>query len=221
MSGGFLGVLKAASLDDSADSYGGAAGRHGDGLPTGTPNNFMFATGIECSDPVVGAVRFRRNQMAECGHYQHWQQDFRLVQDLGLRYLRYGLSYHLTHLGPGKYDWTFADAALGELKRLGITPILDLLHFGVPDWLGDFQNPALPLHFAEYAGAVARRYPWIRFYTPVNEIYVTARSSGLDGLWNEQLKSPAGFVTAMKHLSAASILACQAIVRERPDAVIV
>ena len=221
MAEGFLDILDRAKLDTSADSYGGAAGRHGDGLPTGTPNNFMFATGIECSDPVVGAGRFRRDQMAECGHYEHWQQDFKLVQGLGLKYLRYGLSYHLTHLGPGKYDWAFADAALGELKRLGITPILDLLHFGVPDWLGDFQNPELPLHFAEYAGAVARRYSWIRFYTPVNEIYVTARSSGLDGLWNEQLKSPAGFVTAMKHLSAASILACQAIVRERPDAVIV
>ena len=28
--------------------------------------------------------------------------------------------------------------------------------------MGDFQNPEMPLHFAEYAGAVAERYPWVR-----------------------------------------------------------
>lgn len=48
---------------------------------------------------------------------------------------------------------------MAEIQRLGITPILDLLHFGVPDWLGNFQNPELPVHFAHYAAAVARRYP--------------------------------------------------------------
>jgi beta-glucosidase/6-phospho-beta-glucosidase/beta-galactosidase len=68
----------------------------------------------------------------------------------------------------------------------------------VPDWLGNFQNPELALHFAEYAKAVARRYPWVRYFTPVNEIYVTARISAEDGLWNEQLTSDKGFVTALK-----------------------
>ena len=202
MTESFLDILKRARLDASGDVYGGADGSHGDGLPTGAPNNFMFATGIECSYPAVGDDHFRRDQLAECGHYAHWRQDFFLVKDLGLKYLRYGLPYYRVHLGPGRYDWEFADQALGELRRLGITPILDLLHFGVPDWLGDFQNPALPLYFAEYAGAVARRYPWIRFYTPVNEIYITARSSGLDGVWNERLSTPQGFVTALDDFGA-------------------
>jgi beta-glucosidase/6-phospho-beta-glucosidase/beta-galactosidase len=125
------------------------------------------------------------------------------------------------HLGPGRYDWSFADEVMAEMKRLRITPILDLLHFGLPDWLGDFQNPELPLRFAEYAGAVAKRYPWVRFFTPVNEMYVTARLSAKEGVWNEQLKTDTGFVTAVKHLVASSILACQAIVQRRPDAIIV
>ena len=66
-----------------------------------------------------------------------------------------------------------------------LTPILDLMHFGVPDWIGDFQNPELPVHFAKFCSAVARRYPWVRYYTPVNEIYVTAKMSAKDGVWNE------------------------------------
>jgi beta-glucosidase/6-phospho-beta-glucosidase/beta-galactosidase len=107
------------------------------------------------------------------------------------------------------------------MQRLNITPILDLLHFGVPNWIGDFQNPELPLLFAEYADAVAERYPWVRYYTPVNEIYVTAKMSAKDGIWNEQLKTDKAFVTALKHTVAASILANHAISQRRPDCVIV
>jgi hypothetical protein len=68
---------------------------------------------------------------------------------------------------------------------------------------------------------VAQRYPWVRGYTPVNEIYVCARNSGWDGLWNERLRSERGFVTALKHLVAADLLAAAAIVRHVPNAVIV
>ncbi|MBD2723004.1 family 1 glycosylhydrolase [Hymenobacter armeniacus] len=205
----------------AGDEFGGARGHDGRGLPTGLPNNFMFATGIECSNPTIDHGRTRRDLLEECGHYERWREDLALVKGLGLKVLRYGLPYHKTHLGPGKYDWEFADQVMAEMQRLEITPILDLLHFGVPDWLGNFQNPELPVHFAEYAGAVARRYPWVRYYTPINEIYVTARMSAKDGLWNEQLKSDRGFVTAMKHLVAASIMATQQIAVHRPDCIIV
>jgi beta-glucosidase/6-phospho-beta-glucosidase/beta-galactosidase len=61
----------------------------------------------------------------------------------------------------------------------------------------------------------------VRHYTPINEIYVTARVSALDGLWNEQLTSDAAYVTATKHLVAASILATHRIALRRPDCIIV
>jgi beta-glucosidase/6-phospho-beta-glucosidase/beta-galactosidase len=163
----------------------------------------------------------RRDLLEECGHYRRWREDLDLVLDLGLKVLRYGLPIHTTFLGPGRYDWSFADEVMGAMRRLGITPILDLLHFGVPDWLGDFQNPELPTHFADYCGAVSERYPWVRYYTPVNEIYVTAKFSGLEGKWNEQLKTDRGFVTAMKHCVAASILGTHQIAKNRSDCVIV
>jgi beta-glucosidase/6-phospho-beta-glucosidase/beta-galactosidase len=188
------------------------------------PWEFGFATGIECSNPTIvdrEGRRVRRDLLEECGHYERWREDLQLVKELGIPCLRYGLPNHRIHLGADRYDWSFADEALAEIRRLGITPILDLLHFGVPDWLGDFQNPDLPLHFARYAGAVAERYPWVRFYTPVNEIYVAARNSGLDGRWNERLHTEQGFVAAIKHLVAANLLAEAAIARHRPDLVII
>ncbi len=125
------------------------------------------------------------------------------------------------HRVPGSYDWSFPDAALPVLREPGITPIVDLCHFGVPDWIGDFQNADFPHHFAEYARAFAARYPWVRLYTPVNEMYVTAEFSGSFGWWNERLRSHRGFVGALKNATRAAVEAMLAIVDERPDALFV
>lgn len=195
-----------------------------DASPTNPPSEFGFATGIECSNPTIVDAegrRIRRDLLEECGHYSRWREDLQLVREMGIRCLRYGLPIHRIHLGPERYDWSLADEPMAEMQRLGLEPFLDLMHFGVPDWIGDLQNPELPFHFAKYAGAVATRYPWVRFYTPVNEIYVAARNSGMDGLWNERLRTERGFVTATKHLVAANLLASAEILRRRHDLVIV
>jgi len=150
-----------------------------------------------------------------------WQEDFHLVRELGIPFLRYGPPYHLAHVGPGHYDWSFSDITMDELRRLGITPIADLCHFGVPDWVGDFQNPDWAPHFAEFAGAFARRYPWVRFYTPINEIFICATFSALNGWWNECLASDFAWVTAIKNLCRANVLAMRAISNAIPEAVFI
>ena len=210
---------------------------------------FLFATGIEGSNPVIvdaAGQRIRQDQMEASDHYRRWHEDFDLVVGLGVSHLRWGPPIHRTWIGPGRYDWSFCDDAIAELARLGITPILDLCHFGLPDWLGDsFQNPDFPHEFAVYASDFAQRYPWVRLYTPVNEIYICARFSAELGWWNERLLSrgivappdptdrPAGglwdagpgsevpFVTALKHMCRASILAMEAILAVTPDALFV
>ena len=181
---------------------------------------FMFAVGIECSCPVVeGNVRV--DQLASTGHYDLWQTDLKLVRELGLRYLRYGPPIYRIWKGPDEYDWSFLDPVLHEMRRLGIVPVIDLVHFGLPDWLGSFQNPEWPQRFADYAHRFAERYPWVRYYTPVNEIYVTALFSGAFGWWNERLVSDLGFVTNVKHCVRASVLGMRAILDLRPDAIFI
>lgn len=185
---------------------------------------FMFATGIESSYPTIPLPDGRRkriDQMEKTGHYQRWRDDFRLVKELGLDYLRYGPPYYSTHTGPGRYNWSFADETLNALKEMGIVPIADLCHFGVPDWIGDFQNPDWPRFFAEYAGAFAKRYPWVHLFTPVNEIFIAASFSAQYGWWNECLASDRAFVTALKHLCQANELAEAAVLRHQPNATFV
>jgi beta-glucosidase/6-phospho-beta-glucosidase/beta-galactosidase len=182
---------------------------------------FLFATGIENSNPTIQNGKLRVDEMEKCGHYQHWRRDFELVQELGISFLRYGPPIHTTWLGPGKYDWSFADVTFQELLRRNIAPIVDLCHFGVPDWLGNFQNPEFPALFAQYARAFAQRFPWVQLYTPVNEMYICAQFSALYGWWNEQLSSDQAFVTALKYIVKANVLAMQSILEVRPDAIFI
>jgi beta-glucosidase/6-phospho-beta-glucosidase/beta-galactosidase len=181
-------------------------------------NKFMFATGIENSYPTVfiDGKRIRVDELEKTGHYKRWKEDFKLVKEIGVDFLRYGPPYYSTHLGPGQYNWSFADDTLNELKELHITPIVDLCHFGVPDWIDSFQNPDFPQYFAEYALAFAKRFPQLKFYTPVNEIFVTASFSGQYGWWNESLADDRSFVTALKNLCKANVLAMEAIARVQP-----
>lgn len=187
-------------------------------------NRFIFATGIENSYPIIklpdGSAK-RVDEMEKCGHYNNWQLDFQLVDEMGISYLRYGAPYYKTHLGPGKYDWHFSDDTFYRLREMHITPIVDLCHFGLPDWLGNFQNPEFPQYFAEYAREFALRYPYMKYYTPVNEIFITAMFSAQYGWWNECLSDDRSFVTALKHLCKANVLAMHEILKVQPNAIFI
>ena len=182
---------------------------------------FMFATGIENSYPTIEQGRVRVDEMESCGHNALWSRDFDLVQEMGIRFLRYGPALHRVWSGPGKYDWSFSDITYADLRRRNIITISDLCHFGVPDWIGNFQNPEFPELFASYARAFAQRYPWVQLYTPVNEMFICATFSAAYGWWNEQLKSDRAFVTALKHIVKANVLAMNAILDVRPDAIFI
>jgi beta-glucosidase/6-phospho-beta-glucosidase/beta-galactosidase len=216
----------APRYDGRAKAHHPARGRHTAHAEheSVSARHFIFCTGIENSYPVItnkAGQRMRRDGMLMSDHYDRWREDFQLVEDMGITFLRTGPPYYRCHQGPLKYDWSFPDQTFKRLRQMQIHPITDMCHFGVPDWAGDFQNPEWPPLFADYCRAFARRFPWVRFYTPVNEIYVCARFSGQLGWWNEQLKSDRAFVTAMRHMCRANIMAEEAILEIQPDALFI
>jgi beta-glucosidase/6-phospho-beta-glucosidase/beta-galactosidase len=138
-----------------------------------------------------------------------------------VRALRWGAPYYRAHLGPDRFDWSWSDAPLERLRALGIAPILDLCHFGVPDWLDGFRDPAFPVLFADYARQAARRYPWVKHWTPVNEMFVCANFSADEGLVERARHGPPLVRPHARNLCMAHELAVEAILGEIPDAIIV
>ena len=153
-------------------------------------------------------------------HYERWREDFQLVKDLGITFLRYGPPYYRCHAGPEQYDWSWPDETFPVLRKMQIHPIVDLCHFGVPDWVGGFQNPEWPPLFADYARAFAERFPWVRFYTPVNEIFIAASFSAELGWWNERLHDD-GASSPRSSTARANVLAEEAILEVQPEALFV
>jgi beta-glucosidase/6-phospho-beta-glucosidase/beta-galactosidase len=182
---------------------------------------FMFATGIENSYPSINQGRTRIDEMESCHHYERWQEDLDNTQHLGINVLRYGPALYRIWLGPHRYDWSFVDVVFNEMRRRDLIVIADLCHFGVPDWIGNFQNPDFPPLFADYAHDFALRYPWVQFYTPINEMYICALFSAYYGWWNEQMTTDVSFVTALKHIVKANVMAMHRILEVRPDAIFV
>src|SRR5437773_5034461 len=180
---------------------------------------FMFTTGIENSAPRVDGRRV--DELDKSGHYDRWREDLDLVDEMEIRFLRYGPPLHRTYVGHNRFDWSFADETFAVLRQKNIAPIADLCHFGIPDWIGDFQNPDFPQLFAAYARSFADRFQWVQLFTPINEMYICAMFSARYGWWNEQLASDRTFVTALKHIVKANVLAMKAILEIRPDAIFI
>ncbi|WP_116996619.1 family 1 glycosylhydrolase [Desertimonas flava] len=183
---------------------------------------FVVAAGIECSAPVI-AGGIRQDELRKTGHWERYREDLELVASFGIRYLRYGVPFHVVANDPDptRFDWDWTDRALGALRTAGIEPILDLLHFGLPDDICAVGDPALIPRYERFVEAVVERYPWVRYYTPVNEPYVTAWFSAREGLWNERRRDDVSFVAAIDNVAHCAVRGMHLISERRPDAIFI
>ncbi|MBD0334249.1 MAG: family 1 glycosylhydrolase, partial [Cyanobacteria bacterium Co-bin13] len=137
--------------------------------------------GIECTVNRVGDNY--GDQLQRNGH-ENRIEDLDLFASLGIRAIRYPVLWERTAPnGVEQADWSWADERLERLRQLDICPIVGLLHHGSGPRYTSMVDPLFGEKLAEYAQAVAERYPWVSRYTPVNEPLTTARFSGLYGLW--------------------------------------
>jgi beta-glucosidase len=179
---------------------------------------FVIATGIECAAP-VGPGGDQHDRPRSTGHREQYLQDFRLVRELGLRYLRWGVPFHVVAADRRRHDWTWTDLAVDALAEEGIEPIANLLDVGLPDDVAGLADPTLPGRYLRYVEAFVSRYRWIRWYTPVNAPLVAAlRSARLAGR-NHRHADEAALARAMVTLADLSLGAMAVIRALRPDAV--
>ena len=175
--------------------------------------------GLECT---VNRVRDQYfSQMERNGHAERLQ-DLERFASLGIRAIRYPVLWERTAPdGIDSADWSWSDERLPVLQQLGVMPIVGLVHHGSGPRHTSLVAPDFAEKLAEYAGAVARRYPWVEYWTPVNEPCTTARFSGLNGVWYPHDTSEEGFIRALVNQCRAVVLAMRAIRAVNPDAKLV
>jgi beta-glucosidase/6-phospho-beta-glucosidase/beta-galactosidase len=189
------------------------------------PDTFVWASGIE--DTFVPQVRPGDRALDEyelMGHYQHWREDLALARELGLDALRWGVPWYRVEPKQGQFDWSWTDQVIPYLvEDLGITPIIDLMHYGCPFWLqGEFANQNYPQAIASYAAAFAKRYhSLVHCYTPLNEPIVNALMCGKNGAWPPYLLGDRGYVRVMMQLAKGIVRTIAAVKEHDPDALMI
>jgi beta-glucosidase len=186
---------------------------------------FIWAVGIE--DTIIGSPLRHGGRLDEyrlTGHVDRCRSDLDLAAASGATTIRYGVPWHEANPAPGSFNWDWADRTLPyAAQELGLDIMLDLVHYGTPDWLlGSFADPAYPAAIAEYAEALATRYRGlVRSYTPLNEPLVTASFYGQRGVWPPYLTGDPGWASVIASVVEGVQHTTRAVRRADPDAQIV
>jgi dTDP-4-dehydrorhamnose reductase len=175
--------------------------------------------GMECTINRVGNIY--RDQLFETGHYSRGD-DIDLISGLNIKGFRYPVLWE--HYQPTlntRIDWKLASTELSRLKELNVNPIVGLLHHGSGPAYTDLLDNRFAEKFSKYAESVAKQFPWVEYYTPVNEPLTTARFSGLYGLWYPHHRDPLSFIRMLMNQLKGVVLAMRAIRQINPNAKLV
>jgi dTDP-4-dehydrorhamnose reductase len=175
--------------------------------------------GLECTINRVGDDYF--DQLLYSGYYDR-SDDLRHICDLGITKIRYPLLWE--KYAPVKgvpIDWRLAEQDLYYLNRRQVDVIAGLVHHGSGPNYVNIDNDSFSEGLAAYALKVATKFPWIKYYTPVNEPLTTARFCGLYGLWYPHAADTRDFLKILVHECKATIMAMNAIRTVNADAQLV
>jgi dTDP-4-dehydrorhamnose reductase len=170
--------------------------------------------GVECT--VVRIKNSVHDQLKISGH-ENRLEDLNLFSDLGIKTIRYPLLWE-KYLDDEEHFFQLNDQRLNKLQELEITPIAGLLHHGSGPVVTNIYDPGFPESLAAYAFKIAERYPWISYYTPVNEPLTTARFSGLYGIWYPHKRDGHSFARIFLNELKGIVLSMKAIRCINPDA---
>jgi beta-glucosidase len=154
-----------------------------------------------------------------CDHYHRWQDDVRLLGELGIKAYRFSIAWpRIFPEGTGTLNrrgLDFYSRLVDALLAAGITPVPTLFHWDLPQALqdrGGFRERSIAGWFAEYAAAVAGALAdRVEFWTTLNEPQVFAVFGHVTGEQAPGLVDLPGYAAVAHHLNLAHGGAVQAL----------
>jgi hypothetical protein len=181
----------------------------------------FFLSGFECST-FNWKDRGRRDLSAELQHYEHADEDYRMLAELGIGVAREGIPWPLVDKGNGEYDFSLIDPFLDAQRRHCVLPIWDLCHYGYPDdldpWSPTPSSPASPLTPAPprlCGGARPPRPALLHPHQRADLLGLYGRRVGLVRAVRQDRRDRRRWTT---QLATADIAAVKAIRADFPDA---
>ncbi|WP_238017568.1 GH1 family beta-glucosidase [Dactylosporangium sp. AC04546] len=146
-----------------------------------------------------------------CDHYHRWREDLDLLGELGVGAYRLSVAWpRVVPAGAGPVNpagLDFYERLVDGLLERGITPMLTLYHWDLPQALqdaGGWANRDTAAHFADYAAVVHRRLgDRVPYWLTLNEPYCSAVVGHLDGRHAPGVRDERVAVTAVHHLLLA------------------
>ncbi len=176
--------------------------------------------GIECT---INRIENKyRDQLEYAGHYER-DDDIENFASLGITALRYPVLWERYHnrLKGNNREWQWIKKQLEKIRAHNIVPIAGLIHHGSGPNFTSLNNDDFAESLAHYASQVAQEFPWMQYYTPVNEPLTTARFSGLYGLWYPHHKNALSFAKMLLNQLKGVVLSMKAIRKINPSAKLV
>ncbi|MFI6076464.1 GH1 family beta-glucosidase [Actinoplanes sp. NPDC051343] len=154
-----------------------------------------------------------------CDHYHRWPADLDLLSSLGVNSYRFSVAWpRVLPTGDGDVNikgLDFYDRLTDGLLERGITPMVTLYHWDLPQGLqdrGGWASRDTAFRFADYVQVVHQRLAdRVPYWLTLNEPYCSAFVGHLDGTHAPGLRDERVAVTALHHLLLGHGLAVQAL----------
>ena len=180
----------------------------------------FFLAGFECATGYNMHGEWI-DQIAATEHDLHVDEDYRRLEDVGIRGVREAIRWPLVDR-DGSYDFSSVDPFARAALKHGFDVIWDLFHYGYPSDLDPFSEQFAD-RFAAYCKAAARyvvdRMDGRCYFTPINEPSYFAWAAGDVGRFAPHAHGRAAELKMS--LARASIKGIDAIREVCPDARIV
>jgi beta-glucosidase len=165
-----------------------------------------------------GRIRDGSRSGLACDHYHLYQEDFRLLADLGQNAHRLSIEWSRIEPTRGAFDLDeirHYRHVLESLRSLGIEPIVTLHHFTNPRWLaerGGWETPDVVDRFERYVRKVVQATgDLVRYWVTINEPVVYATMGYLAGAWPPGKRSVSLLVNVLQNMVAGHARAARVI----------
>ena len=138
---------------------------------------------------INGKIKNSHNGDIACDHYHRYEEDVKLMAELGIKSYRFSLSWtRILPNGIGEVNQKgidFYNRLIDSLLKHNIIPLITLFHWDYPEELekkGAWLNPDSPKWFEEYTEVVAKAFgDRVKHFITFNEPQVIINSGYCNG----------------------------------------